>query len=152
MNDLWKDNPVMTKHQFTLEQTEKLSANPYVERITATKLYLSDTFYKVFFEKNDPNKSCQAMMDELGLGKDLLGPRRGEAIASRLRQYDSYEDYQKAKQPSDPTSGMSDKQLIKHLKNVIEVQKEEIDLLKKKKFIRQLIAEGKAIPEALIES
>lgn len=122
----------MPKKTFTEHEILQLMQNPYTDHIKDDRIYYTEQFEHDFWAALIPGKSPRMVFQELGYDPALLGKKRIERYAYRVRRKHGV-----TMNPDYPSSVYSDKGKISSekeleaLQNEVKYLRQELDFLKK---------------------
>lgn len=132
----------MGKNYFTKEQVEELAANPYVERVSEKSITYTEEFKEDFYREYSKGiKTVSQILLDMGFKPRVLGKKRRESIVQNCKKYasrpDGFKDTRNSNSGRPRVKELSKDEEIALLKHKLEVSKQEIDFLKRVRFINK---------------
>ncbi len=131
----------MNRKQFTEEQLQLLRQNPYVYSVTASRLLLTKEFKEIFMTAYNAGESLRKILENHGLGTELIGERRVWSISMHIREeYKKFGEFHEGYR-TQPATGSAhqpatDQDELKQLRHEVDYLKQEMEFLKKISSIR----------------
>jgi len=125
----------MKKKYFTKEQQEELRANPYIKNVGETNITYTKEFRETFMAEYKAGKLPSQILREMNLDPRLLGKRRIDSVAHRIKQFElrpeGCEDLRSSNSGRSSTKDLSDSEKIKRMEQKIAYLEQENKFLKK---------------------
>ena len=139
----------MSKKIFTNEEIEILSKNKYVKRVSAKWITYTDEFKRIFISEDEKGKFPRSIFEECGFDINILGIKRIEMAAYRLRTaYNKrgilgLQDTRKENSGRPREKELSIEEKYERLKAQISLLKAENELLKKLDMLERVMMKKK---------
>lgn len=127
----------MGSTKFTEEQIDYLNQNPFVYKVTPSRLYLTKDFKELFYSDYQDGYQPAEIFSKYGLDPNIIGEQRVWSMSFRIRkEYESNgefrEGYNRKRIPrSGDNNALSEKEELKVLRQKVEYIEQEIAFLKK---------------------
>lgn len=128
-------------HYFTDEQVEILKNNPYIEKVTYKSIKYSQQFKEDFWMLYSSGETPSQILLRFGIDPKILGQKRISNIVQRIKmeanRLEGFKDTRKSNIGRPPTKQMTPEEKIAYLEHKIAYQQQEIDFLKKIRFVEK---------------
>ena len=131
----------MGVNYFTDEQVEILKSNPYIEKVSNKSIKYSKQFKEEFWILYSKGESPSQILIKFGIDPKILGQKRISNIVHRIKmeanRLEGFEDTRKNNSGRPATKHMTPEEKIAYLEHKVAYQKQEIDFLKKIRFVEK---------------
>lgn len=130
----------MGVNYFTKEQIEELRDNPYIRNISEKAITYSEEFHEEFYFRYSNGERPSDILLEMGINPRALGERRVSNIVQRCKAManrGSFEDTRKNSSGRPRLKERTMEEELEYLRHQVEYQKQEIEALKKIKFVEK---------------
>ena len=108
------------KKPLTSEEIVELSNSPYVSQIVYDRISFTPEFKKIIYDGMTSGKTVRMVLKEYGIDPKILGAKRLESLASRLRRKPTFVDF--------PKKSLMTR--VKELESAVASLQQEIEILK----------------------
>ena len=131
----------MGVNYFTDEQVKILKSNPYIEKVSNKSVKYSKQFKEEFWILYSKGESPSQILIKFGIDPKILGQKRISNIVHRIKmeanRLEGFEDTRKNNSGRPATKHMTSEEKIAYLEHKVAYQKQEIDFLKKIRFVEK---------------
>lgn len=135
----------MSKREFTEEEINELSKNPYIKHVGTRGITYTEEFKVHFIEEKNNGKTTTEIFKNVGFDTKIIGRKRMDSFSKRImtKGIDNVKDKRKEnsgrlrKHPNEELTPEETIELLKHKNALLE---QENEFLKKMKFLAEKTA------------
>ena len=129
----------VNRNNFTAEQVEILSKNPYVRSVNENMVYFTAEFkYEFWHLYSEEGMTAYDILNHMGIDYHILGSSRVQGLTNNIKkQYKRHGGFADKRPEFVPGQELSPKQEIMRLRMEVEYLRQE------KEFLKKIISTGK---------
>lgn len=131
----------MGNHYLNDEQVNILRNNPYIQKVTNKSIKYSKVFKEEFWHRYSQGETPSAILISFDIDPKILGASRISNIVQRMKtevnRIEGFADTRQVNSGRPKTKDMTSEEKIKYLEHKIAYQKQEIEFLKKIRYVEK---------------
>lgn len=135
----------MSKREFTEDEINELSKNPYIKHVGTKGITYTEEFKAYFIEEKSNGKSTTEIFKNVGFNTKIIGRKRMDSFSKRTMKngIDNIKDNRKGhsgRPKKHPNKELTPEETIELLKHQNALLEQENEFLKKMKFLAERTA------------